>query len=459
MLDVPILIFEDAPLQDSVELRRLVNFPRTEITGEQEYRFNWHPIYNALGGISHGTPVLIRSLQVYREAARYLRDELSGEAIIFMDLHFTEPTSQEGGGKFNLTTDDVPDGLLEFASCVDDKVKSKEDVLQHFNPFRLGFMLAAIAARNTNWRGMIFFASQRVNVELGKVERCLNTGDRILWRDLRQAMAVGSTAQARAKIIGDAIEEFLERRKGPPFWPDQTNDWFKTLDSEIPHDPPPDSNQAVVDKVRGYLIQLLGGFAPPEPWFKSPQWECLYETLKGLIGAHSVSAAGTSKNLRLPAVPLILAAQMASKGSDIRWFKSFVWQSGRAEIMAHQNTADARESIRAMAVFLEHLSVGSNGESQVIGAMWGTVPGDRKKHLLIDFNIDPLSRVNGRGLLPTIFGSRWGDDKGQTVGAYEAMMECARKPGSAPSFSLCIYPVTGGDGQTITRLDFRTLEG
>lgn len=464
MSDVPILVFEDAPLSQSVELRKLVEIPKSGVAGGQKYIFDWHSVYNALGGIGRKEPVLIRSLELFREAVHFLREQLAGEAIIFMDLHMIEPHSEQGGGKFNLTPDDVSDDLLTFAACLDDKVKSKEDVLSHFNPNRLGLWLAATAASNPNWRGTILFASQRADVELDKIRQCFDTGDRILWRNLGHAMTAGLTAQARATVINNAVDEFLEQRKGPPFWPAETNGWFEHNYSPMPHDaPPPDSNHFAIDKVREYLALLLGDFTPPESWFQPPQWRALYETLKGLVGAHSVSAGCTlpaAKNLRLPAIPLLLAAQMSWNESDIGWLKSFEWDpDGVAEIMCHKNKGEAQDAIRAMAVFLEHLSRGSDGENQVIGVSWGSVAGDWGRHLWVDLKIDPLSQATGRGLLATIFGSRWGNGKGQTVGAYERMMERARRQGAAPSFSLCLYPISGEDGQTVTRLDFHALEG
>ena len=478
MIKVPILVFEDSPLADSVELRKFLEFPRQASSGGQDYLFDWHNVYNAMGGIGYPEPLLIRSLQAYRDALNFLGDELSGEAIIFIDLELFEPLSGQRGGKaFKLSHEDVTDDLLNFAACLDDqikvlddRIKSKENLLEHFNPIRLGMLLALRAARNPSWGGIIAFASGRENVDIVKFQKCANTGDRILWRNLRRSLSAerGSTALDRADAIKAIINEFLDRRAGPPFWPAGTEDWFDKPPSALPHDPPlpPGSNQVVVEKVKEYLNQLLGDFTLPQSWFQSPQWETLYEVLKGLIGAHSVSAGcatPNAKNLRLPAVPLLLAAQMAwKKKSNIEWLKSFVWEpEGLVEIMAHQNRTEAQDAIRAMAVFLEHLSFGDNDSCQVIGATWGTVEDDTAKHLWIDFSIDPLNRATGRSLLQTIFGSRWGNSKGQTVSAYEEMMEHARKsgPASGPSFSLCIYPVVNDDGQNITRLDFRALEG
>jgi hypothetical protein len=69
MIKVPILVFEDAPLADSNDLRELLAFPRQESAGGQDYTFDWHETYNALGG--GATPVLIRSVEAYRAAASY----------------------------------------------------------------------------------------------------------------------------------------------------------------------------------------------------------------------------------------------------------------------------------------------------------------------------------------------------------------------------------------------------
>jgi hypothetical protein len=461
MPDVPILVFEDSALADSTALGKLVGLPRVQSAGGVDYHFNWHPTYNALGGYSREEPLLIRSIGAYREAVRFLRYDLSGQAIILMDLTMFEP---DGEKPFNLTEDDVTDDLLHHVTCLNSEVNDKANVLKQFNPQRLGLLLALSAALNSNWEGMIVFISGRDVANTDQVQQCINRRD-LLWGDLRISLSApgGSPLLNRVAGISGVIEAFLKQREGPPFWPAETLGWFERADSVVPHNaPPPDSSPVVVEMVRKYLDQLLAGYVPPESWFQDPQWKVLYETLKHLIGAHSVSSGFTppgAKNLRLAAVPLLLAAQMAwnkgDKKGDIDWIKSFEWNcDGLVEIMAHDSKLEAQEAIRAMAVFLEHLSVGNN--DQVIGAKWGKVANDTTIHLWIDFKIDPLRLANRRSLLQTIFGSRWGNGKGQTVAAYEKMMERAQKSGSSsgPSFSLCIYPEKDAQGQYVTRLDF-----
>jgi hypothetical protein len=382
-----------------------------------------------------------------------------------MDLTMFEP----GEKPFNLTDEDVSDDLQRYLTCLNSEVKSKVNVLEQSNPQRLGLLLALSAALNSKWGGMIVFASGRDVANTTQIQQCVNRVD-VSWGDLRISLStlLGSPLLNRVAGINGVIDAFLKQREGPPFWPAYTLGWFETPDSVVPHDAPaPDSNPVVVEMVRKYLDQLLGGYVLPESWFQDPQWTILYETLKHLIGAHSISSGFTppgAKNLRLTAVPLLLAAQMAwQKGDskvDLDWIKSFEWNSdGLVEIMGHDNKVEAQEAIRAMAVFLEHLSVGENG--QVIGATWGRVENDKiTAHLWIDFKIDPLRPAIRRSLLQTVFGSRWGNGKGQTVGAYEKMMERAQNQdnSSGPSFSLCIYPQKDDKGQPITRLDFCALE-
>ena len=457
MLAVPVLFFEDSPLADSESLRESLAFPRSDKAGGMDYTFDWHSTFNASG--KGGEHRLIRSVEAYRSAANFLRHELSGEAIIFTDLHMTPSDST---ARFNLTPEDISDDLFAAASCFDIRVKSKANVLEYFNPERVGILLALNAAQNPNWRGILTFTSGRTDVDLNRLTGCVNTDDRIVWKDFKKSfsVALASTVLEKAAAINGVIDEFLEMRSGPPFWPPETDNWFESIDSMPPH-PVPEPQPKIVQKIQEYLVQLLGGFLPPESWFHEPQWTALYGTLKGLIGASSasVSAKDNPKNLPLSAVPLLLGAQMAWNGKDIEWLKSYeLDRKGVVEIMNHKNPVDAREAIRTMAVFLEHLGVGNNG-TQVIGATWDQVPGDPARHLLIDFNIDPLSRLNGRGLLQTIFGSRWGNGEGQTVTAYVKMMEKARAETAPPLFSLCFYPIyLEGEGP-FTRLDFRSLRG
>jgi hypothetical protein len=461
---VPILVFEDAPLRDSFGLRKAVGLPRLASVGGQDYEFNWHPVYNALGGIQEAPspdPVLIRSITEYRNAITFLGTELAGQAILFFDLHFS---NDAGSTLFPLDDTDVTEDMLKFTQCYKGEMVDGRGARAYLNPERLGLALASVAAANPNWQGVITFASKRTDINLDKLQDCLRTGDRILWRNMRMALvpADAVTPVDRARFIHAAIDAFLEQQKGPPFWPTYTEGWFKDNENDPTHVvPSPDKNYNAVKLVRKYLDQLLPGFIPPKSWFLTPQWTILYETLKHLIGACSVSGRTPpgEKNLRLATVPLLLAAQMAWKKGDIDWLKSFEWNSdGLVEIMAHDSKVEAQEAIRAMAVFLEHLSVGKNG-SQVIGATWGKVADDKATHLWIDFRIDPLSRATGRSLLQTIFGLPWGNSVGQTVGAYEKMMKRAAKagPSSAPKFSLCIYPKADSEGQLFTRLDFRAL--
>jgi hypothetical protein len=450
MPEVPILVFEDAVLANSKELRERV--PKQASNDTFGYSFCWHLKYNALGGINQPQPLLISSTETFQEAMRFLRHELSGEAIVVLDLQLK--------GSTDLTPQQISDELFDLVARLDQNITDKKKLLHRFNPGRLGLLLGISAAQNPNWRGMIVFASGRDVIQLDQLQKCVPTQNRIAWRDLRRSFSAdgASPLDDRLAALNGIIAEFLQRQSGPDFWPTNTENWFKDINSVPPHPVPHESNAVVVKLIREYLEGLLGDFSVPENWFKDSQWTNLYETLKGLIGASSVCCKG-DKNLRLPAIPFLLAAQMAWKKNDINWLKSFVWDlDDVVEVMSHKNPADAREAIRAMAAFLEELGLGNEG-TQVIGVSWGKVDGDQKKHLWIDFKFDPLSRANGKGLLPTIFGARWGNEKGQTVRAYENMMEKARVDQAPPLFSLCIYPVYLDQEGPFTRLDFRALKG
>lgn len=468
---VPILIFEDAPLHASKEVRKAVDLPRSATVAGEEFIFDWHPTYNAMGGIQDGLadPVLIRSIKEYRDAISFLRDQLKGPAILFLDMEFKET----GTTLFPIDDSDITEEIVEFVECYEKAATDLKGARSYLNPERLGFTLAATAASNPNWYGVITFASKRVDIKLQDIQQCFSDNTQILWRNLEVSLAFESgTPGKRAEWVLQAINAFLECRKGPPFWPPFTRDWFKDNHKNAmpPHDPPKASlNYDAAKEIKKYLKQLLPGFSIPSRWFSDPEWPNLYDVLKGMIGFHSVAAgnenaeAKNRKNLRLGALPLLLAAQMSWKGQNIDWFESFVWDlRGRVEIMEHKEAARAQDAIRAMATFLEHLSIGKDGSNQVSGATWGAVTEDEPtEHLWLDFNMDPLSRTAGRGLLPMLFSAPWGGSKGQTILAYEQMMKLAQSSAdsSPPLFSLCIYPHVNQENRVITRLDFCQVEG
>lgn len=447
---ITVYIFEDKYLEDGEEFVKHLDSASLRIEGAQEYSLAWHPTYNAIGQIKGA---LIRSLDEYREAVDFVQSKLEGEAILFLDLELQDDL----GRKFIISKNEVNQDLFAFMKCYAG-VDSIESGLLKFNPKNLGLCLAFAAAKNEAWHGVVCFTSQQDIVDLDHLRRCLSAGDRIQWLDPRRALKGGSALVERLGVVDRAIECLIRQSAGPAFWSSETSEWFKCQNSPIPHDAPPDPalRPDVVKEIKNYLTQLLGGFNPPNTWFEPPQWEILYESLKGLMGACAVCSGG-AKNLRLPSIPLLLAAQMASKKNDIKWLESYEWDSaGLIEIMDHKDKSAAREAIRSMAVFLEHLGSGNDG-TQVIGAKWGPLE-DMNKHLLIDFRMDPLKKTTGvRSLLQTVFGSRWGNGKGQTVSAYEKMMENARRPPpySSPKFSLCIYPMKEPDSnEYYTRLDF-----
>src|SRR3954465_8240507 len=103
---VPILFFEDAPLVDPEALDELLAFPKSAKAGGVDYEFIWHPRFNALG--NDGELTLIRSLEAYRNAANFLRNELVGEAIIITDLYMQPHGSTE---RFKLTDEDITDSV------------------------------------------------------------------------------------------------------------------------------------------------------------------------------------------------------------------------------------------------------------------------------------------------------------------------------------------------------------
>lgn len=458
---VPVLVFEDAPVHKSSEFRKAVNFPRVEIASGQEYVFDWHPVYNALGGFESDEPVLMRPVENYRNAVSFLKSDLRGPAILFLDMHYVD-----GSTLFPLDDKDVTENILRFVNCYVGETHDASSAHTYLNPERLGFTLAVAASENSSWEGVIAFASKRVDIDVDKVQQCFYENTNILWRNLGFTLASeGAALEVKARAVHQAINAFLERKKGPPFWPEYTNGWFKDRNSIPPHDPPiGDSSYESVLLIRKYLSELLPDFNPPKRWFENEEWKGLYEALKGLIGFYSVSAGAKTlkKNLRLGTIPLLLAAQMSWKKENIDWFNSYVWDSriDKVEIMEHTEIHEAQNAIRAMAVFLEHLSVGKDGDTQVRGANCSpTSLTDPQVHLWLDFDLDPLARSAGKGLLSTIFGAPWGAAKGQTVLAYEQMMKSSQRRDSStpPSFSLCIYPISHDNG-VITRLDFCQVE-
>jgi hypothetical protein len=463
---VPILVFEDTPLYSSRKLRERVDLPKARSAAGVEFVFNWHPIYNAMGALeddAFADPVLMRSIEEYRNAVSFLRDELKGPAILFFDMTFSEP----GSTLFSIEDSDITDHIVKFVECYTGEATDVSRAKSFLNPEMLGFTLAATAASNPNWYGVITFASKQVDVDLQKIEKCLANNTQILWRNLRASLAADGLLAARAEYVDTAIDAFVKRREGPSFWPPITNDWFRDDNFMPPHDvPKSDFNYEAAIKVKEYLSQLLPGFILPSRWFRDPEWPNLYEVLKGMIGYHSAAEGNEKvdtnnlKNLRLGAVPLLLAAQMSWKQENIDWFQSYVWDRGRLEIMAHDKAAFAQEAIRALAVFLKHLSIGKDGSNQVCGATWSPVTDENPTpHLWLDFRMDPMDRRAGRGLLPMLFRAPWGGSKGQTVLAYERMMKLAQpQPNAPPFFSLCVYPHIDEENRVITRLDFCQVE-
>lgn len=459
--NVPILVFEDLYIFDGPEMTKHLGFPTSRDIGGQSYTFDWHPVYNAIGKPVNG--VLIRSLDQYRAAFDFLRNKLRDEAIIFLDLHFINP---DDGRKFLIETNEITDDLATFMNCY---ATGPKKGLEFFNPNAVGLLLAFAAAKNPEWRGVISFESGQDVVDLDLLRTCLDTGDRIQWLDPQLNLKGGNALVTRAGTVNAAIDAFLSQRAGPPFWPAFTSRWFATKTQQPTHDTS-NLNPAGVSDIENYVSQLLPGFDIPEAWLKNPQLQHLHNVLKGLIGANSVSAGYTAenrKNLRLGALPLLLAAQMRWKGADIGWLGSFEWDAAAAyPIMNHDHTADSRMAIQSAANFLELLAYSGDGLSQVLCAHWDRVANDEATHLLIDFDLDPLWQAGTKSLLQTLFGERWGNETGQTIGAYVDMMEDARTTSGrvgTPSFSLCIYPVvidpvvSGDSKKTITRLDFKAL--
>jgi hypothetical protein len=463
---VPILVFEDTPLHTSEKLRKKLDFPKSKSAAGEEFVFDWHPVYNAMGGFEEDAfddPVLMRSIEEYRNAILFLREELKGPAILFVDMTFSET----GSTLFSIEDSDITDQIVKFVECYTEKETNVSRAKSYLNPEMMGFTLAVTAAANPNWYGVITFASKRVDVDLKKIRKCLGNNTQILWRNLRASLAADALLTARAEFVEQAVGAFVERRKGPPFWPSFTKGWFQDENTMPPHEAPQaEFNYEAATKIKEYLEQLLPGFILPSRWFREPEWKNLYEALKGMIGYHSAAAGNERvetnnlKNLRLGALPLLLAAQMSWKKENIDWFQSYVWDRGRLEIMAHNETAKAQDAIRAMAVFLEHLSIGKDGSNQVCGATWSLVTEENPTpHLWLDFQMDPLNQTAGRGLLPMIFRAPWGGSKGQTILAYEQMMKLAQpQPNSPPFFSLCIYPHVDEEKRVITRLDFCQVE-
>lgn len=212
-------------------------------------------------------------------------------------------------------------------------------------------------------------------------------------------------------------------------------------------------------KIRDYLSLLIPGCALPNAWFDDPiQYERLFESLKGHLGANSVCQGNGNCNLRLGAVPLLMAAQMAYRKSDVSWIEHYQWDdlaSAKVEIMEHNDANKAKAGVRALIEFLATVAIPENGgANQVVGISWVQVPGGAWKHLCIDLRFNPLDRSRNRSFMAVFQGRDCGVRQGVTAQAYEKMITAAKGPNGRARFVMCFYPIDLPSGETCTRLDF-----
>ena len=167
-------------------------------------------------------------------------------------------------------------------------------------------------------------------------------------------------------------------------------------------------------------MSLMATFPIPDAWFQKPQFDQLYEVLKGLIGVDSVSAGSPKESIILKiyaSVQFLFYSQpIWSKNADIGWLESFVWKiAGTEEIMAHKNEGEAKAAIRAMGCFLERVGLRGNGSGQVLKCI---VVMSQETTSITSGLILTLTRL-GSDLARTaasfrlFFGARWGTKKGR----------------------------------------------
>jgi hypothetical protein len=466
-ISVPIYVFEDTLLGNGAQLRDAVGSPSGTVDSTV-YQFAWHAKYNAIGGIGVPRPALTNTVDGFRAAQEEL-SALSGNAILFFDLHHVGADERTLG----LVEDDVPIPAFEALRRLMPDLLTRHDALKWANPFRLGLLLALTAASNPDWAGVITFASMQENIDETIIAEAAQSGDRLVWRDAGQALSVGATVERRAALVHDAIKAFLEsKNRGPAWWELNTSKWFRDKNQGTAPPPWHDLSVEAVEPIKDYLRKVCPNFVPPDSWFDGPfgvpkvrqtQAWALFESLKGLIGYDTVCEGNCTKNLRLGALPLLLAAQMSFRGADIQWFTTYDWRSKAAtdEVMPHKTRDSGRAGVRAMAEFLGLIGTAEDNTAQVHQVCWGLVAGDDGQHLFIDLKLDPLrvgDKSPKRNLLQAFFGTRWGERSGETMKAYERMMTTVLDTSGQSKFRFCVYPVSLPKNAVGTRLDFRSRE-
>jgi hypothetical protein len=458
MTNVTLHIFEDAYTLGN--LKPKVDLPRQECAAGTAYRFDWHSAWHTFDADGKR----MNSGKNYKEAAHYLKNDLSGPAILFFDLQMHD---SDLGRAVDFDPDLIADETLGWLKALYPEVEDRSGAVEKIKTDLSGILLALVAASNPNWQGVIVFASQRANIDIDGITKCTDSScrGRISWLNARLSMSPDDIN--RAPKVNEAIDAFLAPRRGPEIWKAGMQSWFRAGGDDLvtpSHDARAGTSQVAL--IQGYIKSLLGTDELPGDWFVTPQYEVLFESLKGLIGDQSACESGASRNLRVGAIPLLMAAYMVHKGSSINWFLKYKWSDGggafKDEILSHRTRDSARQAVLRLGEFLFQIGTYDGGSAIVRDVGWVKLPGDPQSHLYIDLDVDPLARGNNkhRNLLQAFYGMPWGVRRGGVMEAYAALIDAAVRVEHAQLrllFSCYSLEVNGENDRLsrVTRLDFR----
>lgn len=462
MTDVHLHIFEDSDTLG--DLKTQMSLPIERIAAGVTYRFDWHSEWHTFVG----TNKRMNSKTNYAAAADYLRT-MQRPAILFFDLHMLD-----SGRAVDFDPALITDELLDWLRALHPSVRNRDTAVETIKKDLSGLLLALIAASNPKWEGVIVFASNNASLRLDDIRRCTHDKcrGRVVWLNAERSMSASDVNRAQAVQV--AIDEFLSPREGPKIWNERTPDWFKGDDRTAPaHDAHPNVPSQVA-LIREYLESLLlsdkhPGRRLPDSWFGAPAYNVVFESLKGLVGDQSACEGDASRNLRVGALPLLMAAHMSHKQASIDWFLKYEWQDGDGaymdEILSHKTQDTARQAVLRLGEFLFEIGTNDEGDPTVRDVGWTKLPGDPQKHLYIDLDFDPLARgqASQRSLLQAFYGIPWTVRRGDVMQAYADLIDAAVGVEQAQLRLLfSCYPVEVADNerpqrQRVTRLDFRKL--
>jgi len=113
-------------------------------------------------------------------------------------------------------------------------------------------------------------------------------------------------------IVRDRIEQWHKEFAEPiaeRLWPSHTSEWFRVGNKEVPHGPGEHNDWP--DHLKRYLLKVLKADALPEHWFGDSGC-CdparIHQELMHLVGAYACAGRGSSYNLTLGGLALLVAA-------------------------------------------------------------------------------------------------------------------------------------------------------